>query len=244
MSGVGMGSTAQSAAVRSASGGTSTSGAAQINDATNSFKRLLAGSGSGQMNLGAVRARAEELKRSLEQVSTALELYADRVQWTETLDKFGVINMQLHRLSEELRPLLKFYAVHPKAVNAANARTLPIMLATKALPEMETEERELLRRQSQAAAGTPLGAQYEKLGHDIEQLNSIVDYICQHNASRLDSGTLDPKGPRRKALAQEIHAAAAGPPPKPKVRPGGKRKLEGAELLMAAVTRGEGLTAE
>lgn len=28
-----------------------------------------------------MRARAEELKRSLEQVSTALELYADRVLW-------------------------------------------------------------------------------------------------------------------------------------------------------------------
>ena len=33
----------------------------------------------------------------------------------EALDKFGVINVQLRRLSEELRPLLKFYAVHPKA---------------------------------------------------------------------------------------------------------------------------------
>jgi hypothetical protein len=42
-------------------GGTSTSGAAQVNDATNSFKRLLTGSGSGQMNLGAVsKAQAPE----------------------------------------------------------------------------------------------------------------------------------------------------------------------------------------
>ena len=38
------------------------------------------------------------------------------------------------------------------------------MLATKARPEMEAEERQLLRRQSQASAGAPLGAQYEKLG--------------------------------------------------------------------------------
>lgn len=49
-------------------------------------------------------------------------------------------------------------------MNAANARTLPIMLATKALPEMEAEERELLRRQASVAQGMPLGAQYEKLG--------------------------------------------------------------------------------
>ncbi len=63
-----------------------------------------------------------------------------------------------------------------QAVNAANARTLPIMLATKALPEMETEERELLRRQSQAAAGTPLGAQYEKLG--VSQRPVTLSLAC------------------------------------------------------------------
>ena len=33
----------------------------------------------------------------------------------DALDKFGVVNLQLHQLTEELRPLLKFYAVHPKA---------------------------------------------------------------------------------------------------------------------------------
>ena len=31
------------------------------------------------------------------------------------MDKFGVVNLQLRQLTEELRPLLKFYAVHPKA---------------------------------------------------------------------------------------------------------------------------------
>lgn len=40
----------------------------------------------------------------------------------DTLDKFGVINLQMHQLAEELRPLLKFYAVHPKVLpNAATA---------------------------------------------------------------------------------------------------------------------------
>ena len=35
----------------------------------------------------------------------------------DALDKFGVVNVQMHRLSQELRPLLHYYAVHPK-VNA------------------------------------------------------------------------------------------------------------------------------
>ena len=30
------------------------------------------------------------------------------------MDKFGVVNVQMHRLSQELRPLLHYYAVHPK----------------------------------------------------------------------------------------------------------------------------------
>ena len=38
----------------------------------------------------------------------------------DTLDKFGVINLQMHQLAEELRPLLKFYAVHPKVLPAAS----------------------------------------------------------------------------------------------------------------------------
>lgn len=90
-------------------GGTSTSGAAVANEAMAPFRRLLTGSGSSQMNLGAVsrcsffikrmasmvtilslpdvilaiqvKNRAEELKRSLDQVITALEHYADKVQW-------------------------------------------------------------------------------------------------------------------------------------------------------------------
>ena len=32
----------------------------------------------------------------------------------DALDKFGVVNVQMHRLSQELRPLLHYYAVHPK----------------------------------------------------------------------------------------------------------------------------------
>ena len=37
-----------------------------------------------------------------------------RVHRRDALDKFGVVNVQMHRLSQELRPLLHYYAVHPK----------------------------------------------------------------------------------------------------------------------------------
>ena len=51
-----------------------------------------------------------------------------------------------------------------QAVNAANAQQLPIMLATKALPEMEGEEAGLLWAHRDAAGDAPIGAQYEQLG--------------------------------------------------------------------------------
>ena len=51
-----------------------------------------------------------------------------------------------------------------QAVNAANAQLLPIMLATKSLPEMEAEQTQLLSRQQQQMGSQPLGSQFEKLG--------------------------------------------------------------------------------
>ena len=53
---------------------------------------------------------------------------------------------------------------HPCAVNAANAAALPVMLATRALPEMEAEQAALLARHRAAAGTAPLGAQYEAIG--------------------------------------------------------------------------------
>jgi len=49
-------------------------------------------------------------------------------------------------------------------VNAANAAALPVMLATRALPEMEAEQAALLARHRAAAGTAPLGAQYEAIG--------------------------------------------------------------------------------
>ncbi len=49
-------------------------------------------------------------------------------------------------------------------MNAANAAALPVMLATRALPEMEAEQADLLARHRAAAGTAPLGAQYEAIG--------------------------------------------------------------------------------
>ena len=53
---------------------------------------------------------------------------------------------------------------HPRAVIAANAAALPIMLATRPLPEMEAEQAALLAAHRTAAGALPLGVQYEATG--------------------------------------------------------------------------------
>ncbi|CAL5229168.1 g12443 [Coccomyxa viridis] len=249
-----MASTAFSAAGRSGSGTPASSGGrasqaqAAAAAASDPMKRLILGGGSAQLNLAAVKARAEELKRSLDQIAFALEHYAHRVQWRDALDKFGVVNVQMHRLSQELRPLLHYYAVHPKAVNAANAPILPIMLSTMALPEMEAEEKGLLSQTDASMAAMSDQELHASLTAREEQLNSLVDHLTVQQAGDPSSGMLDPKGPRLSGMAQQLHAAATAPAPMPLQGPNpntsqGVRPVRDkrVESLFAAVTKGAGL---
>lgn len=48
-------------------------------------------------------------------------------------------------------------------MNQENAPLLPIMLASKELPEMEEEEASLLEKHRLASIGVPVGTQYEHL---------------------------------------------------------------------------------
>lgn len=72
---------------------------------------------------------------------------------SDALERYGVLNVQWQQLEEELRPLLKHYVAHPISVNQSNAHVLPILLASKALPEMEARDAELLEG-LHAATGT------------------------------------------------------------------------------------------
>ncbi|EFN57634.1 hypothetical protein CHLNCDRAFT_142742 [Chlorella variabilis] len=221
------------------------------------LKELLLGSGSGQLNLSAVRARAEELKRSLDQIIQGLQFAADRVQWPDVLDRFAVINVQYQHLLDALRPLLRQFAAYPRSVNQTNAPILPIMLATKLLPEMEGEEAELLQEleaerrrrggegQAAAAAQLSMAEQFAWVQDQEQQLNHLIDQLAREEGS--------PLGERRRkevqAAAAKAAAATAAPatrPPAPAARQpqqGGPPRGPGApDPLLAAVTFGTGLS--
>lgn len=42
----------------------------------------------------------------------------------DSLERFGVMGVRQQQLTEQIRPLLKFYVAHPKAVNQSNAGAL------------------------------------------------------------------------------------------------------------------------
>ncbi len=139
----------------------------------------------------------------------------------------------------------------------SNAPILPIMLATKLLPEMEGEERELLAalaaEQQQPTGGgggsadalqLSLAEQFAWVQDQERELNHLIDALV-----REEEGLLGAKGPRRRELAAAAAQAAAAAPPAPPglagqgplaVRPGGQQQAA-PDPLLAAVAFGAGL---
>lgn len=112
-----------------------------------------------------VRSRAEELRRSMDQLGVALSLAADRVAWADALERFGVLCVQWAQLEPEVRPLLKHYVAHPVSVNQSNAAALPILLASRGLPDAEAADAALLEdlHARAATAHLPVDQQLSKI---------------------------------------------------------------------------------
>lgn len=208
------------------------------------------GGQKGQMNLSALRNRAEDLRRSIDRLIHTMQFAADRLQWADTLEQYAVMNVQYQYLMDQLRPLLKHWVAHPKSVNQSNAPLLPIMLATKVLPEMEAEEAALL--QALPLQGGDPKAQLPAIVDQTEVFNSALDRLTLHTPPSSHPGPLDPRGGRRKELAVAVAKAgaarAAGAPaggggagPRGLVARLEGGKLEGGELLLAAASYGAGV---
>lgn len=145
------------------------------------------GSKPGQMNLHAVRMRVEETRRTIDSLLQTLQFAPSTLQWNEAVDKFAVLNVQIHHIIMQLRPLLRHYVIHPRSVNEFNAPLLPLMLATTKLPEQEEHDAKMV------------GALVDQAGR--WDATDIVDTLTQKN------GLLDPKGPRRLKLSSTFSSS-------------------------------------
>jgi hypothetical protein len=165
------------------------------------------------------------------------------------MDKFAVLNIQLQHLSAQLRPLLMHYAAHPRSVNQTNAPILPIMLATKLLPEQENENNTLLATHDTTINDTSSVEEIEKemaaCSKATAELAALVDSLTQ------DGGPLDPKGPARMKIATSVklldenskkNTTTSVTSPSRVVA--GKKEsgeLQGPHLLLAAASYGHSL---
>eukprot|EP00884_Botryococcus_braunii_P003075 jgi/Botrbrau1/12769/Bobra.0238s0008.1 len=236
-----MGSTAQSAAMSPGSRGSRGAQETRYGKAaTDEKKTFVLSSNANCLNLQAVRQRAEDLRGSIDQTINALQLQPDRVTWSNTLDKFNVLNLQYSQLLEQLRPLMKSYAVHPKAVNQENAPILPIMLASKVLPEMEQEEAALIE-----SCGSPESIPFTSLQTMIEYFNQGLDSVLVQDPTQpATTGMLDPKSQVRASLKAAINAATikAGQSTNLQAPGDARRRAPSPEdNFLAAVLRGDGL---
>lgn len=143
------------------------------------FRELLSGANKGSMNLAAVEARALDLQRSLDEMLTGLTHNARNISWADTLDRFSVLNVQFQHLSGQLRPLAKHYIAHPKAVDQdpAAARVLPIMLATKLVPDLECRRAAHLDAHRRQAGNASASAQYDSLLEATERFNAGIERL-------------------------------------------------------------------
>uniref|UniRef100_A0A061QRA6 Mediator of RNA polymerase II transcription subunit 8 n=1 Tax=Tetraselmis sp. GSL018 TaxID=582737 RepID=A0A061QRA6_9CHLO len=85
------------------------------------FKHLLLSSNREGMNLAQFRAKANELRQSLEQILNTLHVCPDKIEWAAALDHFSVLNVQYYNLVGQLRPMLKHWAVHPKVMSTSTS---------------------------------------------------------------------------------------------------------------------------
>ncbi|CAD7699952.1 unnamed protein product [Ostreobium quekettii] len=166
-------------------------------------KDLLTGSSKTNMNLAVLRRNTEDVSMSLDKLLQTLQFQPNTVQWGAMLDEFSVANMKLAKVREQLRPMLKHYAVHPTTLTQQNAEVVPLLLATKLLPEMEEEEARILGEHGGAAASSTVeGGQFLQLQEKMDNLNGIVLFLTRAQ-EEANSGLLDPRGTVRSKMKDE-----------------------------------------
>lgn len=149
----------------------------------------------------------------------------------------GILNAQLAALHQELRPLLKYYVMHPQAATLATAapwwreNALPGMHSVRLEPSMEAEEAELAARQREA------DALHDALRSPAYALDTLQRTVDVHNAQiiaaleALQRGRGDVARAVEAAKAQSQAVAAARRAP----------TAEATALLLGAAQFGDGI---
>ncbi|XP_072065049.1 mediator of RNA polymerase II transcription subunit 8 isoform X4 [Arachis hypogaea] len=86
-----------------------------------------------------------------------------------------MVNLELFNIVDEIKKVSKAFLVYPKNVNAENATILPVMLSSKLLPEMETEDSSKRDQLLQGMQNLPIPTQIEKLKARIDMIAAACE---------------------------------------------------------------------
>jgi len=185
-------------------------------------QRLRLSADSNALNLAALRTRAADLHRKLDDAQRRLAgAPPDAVVWADVVAAFGVLSAGLGALSAEVRPLAKHYALYPAAAGVAAGGA---WWREAALPNMHATRLEV----GQEAEG---GSDAQPCSDDAFALDRLQQQCAAHDAAC--AAALAVVAARRTAHARFTGAA----------RVPGVAQPAAADTarLLAAATWGEGL---
>ncbi|MCO5596944.1 hypothetical protein L7F22_051015 [Adiantum nelumboides] len=177
-----------------------------------------------QLNLDSIRTRSHDLFTAISSILQSFQTIPHH-RWPEVLGQFSMVNVELLNLVEDIKPILRMFVVHPKNVNAENSQMLPVMLSSKLLPEMESEEAALKEQILAGVSNLPLQLQTEKLQKQI----AMVTKACEFAEKALTEN--------RKLYGLGSRQVPAINPPLDKAQ--AAKIAEQEKLLRAAVNMGE-----
>ncbi|KAG2485142.1 hypothetical protein HYH03_016128 [Edaphochlamys debaryana] len=198
----------------------------------------LMGGAPTQGNLRAVRQRAQDVQKSIDEVIFGLRFNAGMLKWDDIIRKYSVINTQLAGLREALRPgTLDGYALLPRLVpDPGFAEAVAVQLASALTPEGEAAAAEAAVAVDVALGLGPEMAsmrRFEILNSAVEAHNGLISALTGPGGPGGGEGPLGPQGALRKrqrelseattaalqgrartqaAAAAALAAAATGPP--------------------------------
>ncbi|KAG2264411.1 hypothetical protein Bca52824_071490 [Brassica carinata] len=126
-----------------------------------------------ELNLDYVKRQTQSLQQAISRILEDFEAYSKTnttPKWKDILGQYKMINLDLFILVEEVKQVSKAFVVLPKNVNAENASILPVMLATKLLPEMETDNKVKIDQLLQDVQSLPVPMQIETLKERIRKI--------------------------------------------------------------------------
>ncbi|KAJ3678396.1 hypothetical protein LUZ60_002199 [Juncus effusus] len=126
-----------------------------------------------QLNLESVKTRAIGLYKTIARILEDFDAYSrsnSSPKWEAVLGQFSMVSMELFNIVEDIKKVSKAFVVYPRNVNAEKAQILPVMLSSKLLPEMETEDNSKREQLLNGITNLPVPTQIEKLKARIDMI--------------------------------------------------------------------------